>query len=70
MASPAALPVSELLYPIQSLTNLIYLTKHDLENKEKVLRYMEMAEEELVRLTQVAHKLALLNGPRIPSLEN
>jgi hypothetical protein len=63
-------PAGELFYPIQTLANLIFLTKHDLQDKEKVLLYMNMAEAELARLTDVAQKLGMLTGLRPPVFEN
>jgi hypothetical protein len=51
--------VAEILYPIQTLTNLIWLTKREPDDKEKVLLYMGLAEKELARLAEIAQKLTL-----------
>jgi hypothetical protein len=48
---------SELFHPIQNLTNLIWLAKLEPDNPEKVLRYLTLADAELLRLTEIAHRL-------------
>ena len=45
--------------PIEILTNLIYLTRHEPDNPAKVVEYMGMAETELGRLADFARRLSL-----------
>jgi hypothetical protein len=44
-------PESELLQPIQNLTNLIWLAQQEPHSPEKVLRYLTLADAQLLRLT-------------------
>jgi hypothetical protein len=50
---------NDLLCPIQSLFNLIYLTEQDADKRHEVAKYMAMANVELLRLSEVAVKVAL-----------
>jgi hypothetical protein len=50
---------NDLLCPIQSLFNLIYLAEQDADNRHEVAKYMAMANLELLRLTEAAVKIAL-----------
>jgi hypothetical protein len=51
------LPSKALHHAIQSLTNLVYLTKLDAGDEGKVLQYMKQAESELIRLNELAWTL-------------
>jgi hypothetical protein len=57
-------PASQVLHLIQTLTNLVYLTKLDAGDKVKVCNYMTEAEGELARLKLVVMKLAPPNSPQ------
>jgi hypothetical protein len=50
---------NDLLCPIQSLFNLIYLAERDADKRHEVARYMAMANIELLRLSEAAIKIAL-----------
>jgi len=50
---------NDLLCPIQSLFNLIYLAGQDADKQHEVARYMAMANVELLRLSEAAIKIAL-----------
>jgi hypothetical protein len=53
---------SDLLCPIQSLFNLIYLAEQDADKRDEVVKYMAMANVELLRLSDAAVKIALPGG--------
>lgn len=57
-----SLPASELLQSLQKLTNIVYLTKLDADDKVKVRRYMTEAEGELASLKEAVMKLAPSNS--------
>jgi hypothetical protein len=44
--------------PLESLANLVYLTKHESQDPAKVCMYMEMAEAEIVRVAAIVQKLS------------
>ena len=46
--------LNSLLCPIQSLFNLVYLTEHDADKRDEVVKYMAMANLELLRLSEAA----------------
>lgn len=50
---------NDLLCPIQSLFNLVYLAEQDSEDRDKVAKYMAMANLELLRLSEAAAKIVL-----------
>jgi len=50
---------NDLLCPIQSLFNLIYLTEQDADKRDEVAKYMAMANLELLRLSEAAAELVL-----------
>ena len=50
---------NDLLCPIQSLFNLVYLAEQDSGDREKVAKYMAMANIELLRLAEAAAKFVL-----------
>jgi hypothetical protein len=50
---------NDLLCPIQSLFNLVYLAEQDADKRHEVARYMAMANIELLRLSEAAIKVAL-----------
>jgi hypothetical protein len=53
---------NDLLCPIQSLFNLIYLAERDADKRQEVANYMAMANVELLRLSEAAVKIALPGG--------
>jgi hypothetical protein len=58
------LPASALLHSIEKLTNIVYLTKLDADDKIKVRNYMTEAEGELERLKEFAEKIAPPSSPQ------
>jgi hypothetical protein len=50
-------PVHEILDRIEILTNLVYLTKHEAGNEEKVLVYMSIADMTLKSFVELAKQL-------------
>jgi hypothetical protein len=52
-------PVHEILDRIEILTNLVYLTKHEAVNEEKVLVYMSIADMTLKSFVELAKQLQL-----------
>jgi hypothetical protein len=50
---------NDLLCPIQSLFNLVYLTGQESGNQNEVEKYMAMANIELLRLSEAALELVL-----------
>jgi hypothetical protein len=61
------LPSKALHHAIQSLTNLVYLTKLDAGDEAKVLQYMKQAESELIRLNELAWTLVPPTPPPLPN---
>ena len=49
--------VHEILDRIEVLANLVYLTKHEAANQEKVLMYMAMADKTLASFVDLAKQL-------------
>jgi hypothetical protein len=45
--------IDSLNTPIETLTNLIYLAKHESSSRDEVVKYLDMAEAELGRLIDV-----------------
>jgi hypothetical protein len=54
----SSIPVAEILHPVEILTNLVYLAKHDVYDSSKVVEYLTMAELELERLVRTARKFS------------
>jgi hypothetical protein len=55
---PKSFIVDEAVYnPLEVLTNLVYLTKHNAGDETKILLYMTMADEALEALTEAVRKL-------------
>jgi PAS domain S-box-containing protein len=52
----AATVAHEINNPLEAVTNLIYLAKHDLPNATKVGRYLELALHELGRVAHIARQ--------------
>lgn len=50
---------NDLLCPLQSLFNLVYLAELDADKQHEVAKYMAMANIELLRLSEAAIKIAL-----------
>jgi hypothetical protein len=50
-------PADEICNRIDSLSNLLYLIKLDLQNADKINIYVAMAESELSRLSDIARRL-------------
>ncbi|HEX3967784.1 MAG TPA: hypothetical protein VHW70_07455 [Edaphobacter sp.] len=50
---------NDLLCPIQSLFNLVYLTMQNSDNQHQVEKYMAMADMELLRLSEAALQIVL-----------
>jgi hypothetical protein len=48
----------KLQLPLEALINLVYLTKHESMDSEKVSMYMEMAETELMRIVAIVKGLS------------
>jgi hypothetical protein len=48
---------NEINDPLETLTNLVYLTRHEANNPVNVIRYMVMAEVALGELTLSSRKL-------------
>jgi hypothetical protein len=42
--------------PLEALTDLVYLTKNDPADPERIRRNMEIAESQLLRLGEIARK--------------
>jgi hypothetical protein len=59
-----SLPASQVLHLIQTLNNLVYLTKLDAGDKVKVRNYMTEAEGQLERLKDIVMTLAPPNSPQ------
>lgn len=52
----AATVAHEINNPLTSVTNLIYLAKHDLSDSKKVTEYLELASRELDRVAHIARQ--------------
>lgn len=50
---------NDLLCPIQSLFNLIYLAEQNADKRDEVVKYITMANAELLRLSEAAARIAL-----------
>ena len=47
----------EISNPVEVLTNLVYLTRHDAGDERKIILYMTMADEALQSLVEALEKL-------------
>jgi hypothetical protein len=50
-------PASEILNRIDALWNLVYLMRHDPQNSDAMITYIEIAKSELARLSETARLL-------------
>ena len=50
--------VRQLYNPLEILTNLVYLVQNEPGDKSKVIEYMNMAETQVARLSEVARSLS------------
>lgn len=47
----------ELTNPVEALTNIMYLIRHDPGVSPKILQYMDLADDQLAKLIQITRQI-------------